>query len=107
MRRRAGCGCGRSGKESWVIGLPTRATPPLVNGVVGDDTPSYAHSNSRNRLCLSTSFCPEDWISQADAARMRGVTRQAIAKLVKANRLRSVVIAGHTLVSRDDVERYE
>ncbi len=47
------------------------------------------------------------WISQAEAARRRGVSRQAIAKLVKLGRLRTLVIGGHTLVQRDDVKTFE
>lgn len=45
----------------------------------------------------------KDWISQADAARLRGVSRQAISKLVQKGRLRTLTIGGHTLVHRDDV----
>jgi excisionase family DNA binding protein len=57
---------------------------------------------------LSTNFreeplVPSDWISQAEAARLRGVSRQAIAKLVRNGRLKSTVIAGHVLVSRAGV----
>ena len=43
-----------------------------------------------------------DWISQADAARLRGVSRQAISKLVQKGRLRTLTIGGHVLVHRDD-----
>jgi len=46
---------------------------------------------------------PADWISQAEAAQLRGVTRQAIAKLVQKGRLKSIVVGGHTLVRRADV----
>ncbi len=46
------------------------------------------------------------WISQAEAARRRNVSRQAIAKLVKQGRLRTLVIGGHTLVHRDDVTEF-
>jgi excisionase family DNA binding protein len=46
---------------------------------------------------------PAEWISQAEAAQLRGVTRQAISKLVLKGRLTSVVIGGHTLVSRAEV----
>lgn len=53
------------------------------------------------------SIDPEGWISQAEAARIRGVTRQAISKLVKGGRLRTLDIGGNTLVSRKDVEAYE
>jgi len=49
----------------------------------------------------------DDWISQAEAARIRGVTRQAIAKLVNQNRLRTLLIGGHTLVYRQDVEDFK
>lgn len=46
---------------------------------------------------------PAEWISQAEAAKLRHVTRQAISKLVRKGRLRSIVIGGHTLVRRADV----
>lgn len=49
---------------------------------------------------------PSDWITQAEAARLRGVSRQAIAKLVKKGRLRTFRIGGYTLVNRSDVEEY-
>jgi excisionase family DNA binding protein len=57
---------------------------------------------------LSTNFpkkliSPSDWISQAEAAELRGVSRQAISKLVCKGRLTSIIIGGHTLVSRSDV----
>jgi excisionase family DNA binding protein len=57
---------------------------------------------------LSTNFqqgpiAPSDWISQAEAAQLRGVSRQAISKLVRRGRLKTLVIGGHTLVSRTDV----
>jgi len=44
-----------------------------------------------------------DWISQAEAARIRGTTRQAVAKLVKKRRLRTIIVGGYVLVSRTDV----
>jgi excisionase family DNA binding protein len=48
-------------------------------------------------------FIPSDWISQAEAAQLRGVSRQAIAKLVRKGRLKSAVVGGHVLVNRADV----
>lgn len=54
-----------------------------------------------NKLDLS------DWISQSEAARLRGVTRQAIAKLVKKGRLKVLVVGGHTFVSKSEVMRFE
>jgi hypothetical protein len=53
------------------------------------------------------SIDPTGWISQAEAARLRRVTRQAIAKLVGSGRLRTVVIGGRTFVSRADVLAFE
>lgn len=48
-----------------------------------------------------------DWISQSEAARLRGVTRQAIAKLVKKGRLKVLAIGGHTFVSKTEITRFE
>ncbi|MDD5200541.1 MAG: helix-turn-helix domain-containing protein [Terrimicrobiaceae bacterium] len=48
-----------------------------------------------------------EWITKAQAARMRGVTRQAIAKLVSKGKFTTLEIAGHKLVKRADVEAYK
>jgi excisionase family DNA binding protein len=48
-----------------------------------------------------------EWISQAEAARLRGVTRQAIANLIRKGRLRTLPVGGYVLVSRDDVLNFE
>jgi excisionase family DNA binding protein len=48
----------------------------------------------------------EELISQSEAARLRNVSKQAIAKLVKSGRLRSIKVGGHTLVYRTDVENF-
>jgi excisionase family DNA binding protein len=50
---------------------------------------------------------PSDWISQAEAARLRGVSRQAIALLVKKGRLSTLKIGGRLLVQRKDVEEFK
>jgi excisionase family DNA binding protein len=52
-------------------------------------------------------FNPDDWISQAEAARLKGVSRQAIWKLIKKGRLRNIHIGGHTLVFRKDIESFQ
>lgn len=49
---------------------------------------------------------PQEWISQTKAAEVRGVSRQAIWKLVTKGRIRSLEIAGHRLVSLADVEDF-
>lgn len=38
---------------------------------------------------------------------MRGVTRQAIAKLVKKGRLKTFIVGGHAFVNRNDVLNFE
>jgi excisionase family DNA binding protein len=49
---------------------------------------------------------PLDWISQTKAAKLRGVSRQAIWKLVTKGRLKSIEIGGHRFVSLADVESF-
>ena len=50
---------------------------------------------------------PADWISIAEAARLRNVSRQAISKLAQRGRIRSIRIGGHTLVSRADILKFQ
>jgi hypothetical protein len=47
------------------------------------------------------------WISQAGAARLRGVTRAAIASLVKRSRFKTLKIGDKTLLSRADIENFQ
>ena len=46
------------------------------------------------------------YISQAEAARIRGVSKQAIADLIKRGRLSKTTVAGRTLVLRPEVEAF-
>lgn len=46
-------------------------------------------------------------MSQADAARLRGVSRQAIARLVERGRVRTLTVGGRTFVNRADVQAFE
>jgi excisionase family DNA binding protein len=48
----------------------------------------------------------DDWISQVEAARIRSVSKQAIAKLIRRNRLSSREIGGRMLVRRSEVEAF-
>jgi hypothetical protein len=45
----------------------------------------------------------DDWITFADAARIRNTTRQAISKLAKRGRLETLKIGGIVLVNRNSV----
>lgn len=49
----------------------------------------------------------EDWISQAEAARIRGISRQAIFHLVENGRFRSRRVGGRRLVLRKDAVEYK
>lgn len=48
-----------------------------------------------------------EWVSQAEAARMRGVSRQAIARLINKGRFKVLKIGGKVLLRRLDVKAYE
>ena len=45
----------------------------------------------------------EDLITQAEAARLRGVTQVAIADLIRRGRLRAVEVAGRKHLRRGDI----
>jgi hypothetical protein len=49
----------------------------------------------------------EDLITQAEAARLRGVTRSAIAYLIAQGRLKTYKRFGVSFVSKSEVESYE
>ena len=49
----------------------------------------------------------DDWITQSEASRIRGVSRQAINKLVKAGKVRTLELAGVVLVHKRDIEEFE
>ena len=52
-------------------------------------------------------FNASDWISKGDAARLRGVSRQAIWELVRRRRLTTVHFAGRIYVSRSEVVNFK
>jgi hypothetical protein len=52
-------------------------------------------------------FDPAQWVSQAEAAGMRGVTRQAIARLVGKGRFTTLSIGGKTLLKRSEVKAFK
>ena len=65
-----------------------------------------------NRLNNSTilsrkKVVAKGWVSQSEAARLRGVTPQAIGRLIKKGRFRTLQIAGKVLLDRHEVENYK
>ncbi len=52
-------------------------------------------------------FTPGEWVTKAEAARIRHVTRQAIAKLVAKGKFQTLEIAGRAFLKRSEVELYQ
>jgi len=50
---------------------------------------------------------PTELISQAEAARIRGVSHQTISYLIKMGRVKTYEIGGRLFVSRSEIENYE
>jgi hypothetical protein len=63
--------------------------------------------SSESKRSPDKQFDPAQWVSQAEAAEMRGVTRQAIADLVGKARFTTLSIGGKTLLRRSEVEAFE
>lgn len=55
----------------------------------------------------STKMDLSEWISQSEAARLRGTTRQAIARLVERGRLSVLIVGGRRLVKRSEIQAFE
>jgi len=89
-------------QSMWRVGLmPKIHERWRMNGI----------SNS-SKLCPSVGCkkaCPraEQWVSQAEAAQMRGVSRQAIVRLVKKGRFTTLCIAGKILLKKSEVEHFK
>ncbi|NJN21381.1 MAG: helix-turn-helix domain-containing protein [Leptolyngbya sp. RL_3_1] len=54
-----------------------------------------------------SAFNPEDWVSQAEAARIRGVSRQAINRLIQRGKLSVLEVGGYVFVSRSEIENFQ
>jgi plasmid maintenance system antidote protein VapI len=48
----------------------------------------------------------ENYVTQAEAARIRRVSQQAIANLIRRNKLNPVTVAGRSLILRSEVEQF-
>lgn len=49
----------------------------------------------------------EEWITQSEAARVRGVSRQAINNLIKKGRIKTIKVSSVILVDKKDIENFE
>ena len=52
-------------------------------------------------------FDPSQWVSQTEAAEIRGVSRQAIAGLLRKGRFTTLSIGGKILLKRSEVEEFK
>jgi excisionase family DNA binding protein len=91
--------------STQLLGLGSSTSQQCGGGI------SSKKIQSTNRLNKSTkqyqkSVKPGDWISQAEAARIRGVSQQAIVNLIRRGRLTTVNMAGRTVVLRSEVENF-
>lgn len=49
----------------------------------------------------------EEWITQSEAAKVRGVSRQAINNLIKKGRIKTIKVSSVVLLDKKDVENFE
>jgi excisionase family DNA binding protein len=68
--------------------------------------------DNRKGLKTSTTLSKKDlaankWVSQSEAARIRGVSPQAIGRLIQKGRFRILRIGGKVLLTRREVEKYK
>jgi hypothetical protein len=63
-------------------------------------------SSDHKKHSPNKQFDPAQWVSQAAAAELRGVTRQAIADLVGKGRFTTLSIGGKTLLRRSEVKEF-
>lgn len=61
---------------------------------------------SQSELSGKVKFNPEELVSQATAARMRGTSKQAIANLIRRGKLKAVIIDNHVFLLKKDVENF-
>jgi excisionase family DNA binding protein len=47
-----------------------------------------------------------EWVSQSEAVRIRGVSPQAIGRLIRKGRFRTLRIGGKVLLNRREVKNY-
>ena len=87
--------------------IPLSAAEPQIFEQYIKDRGTLLTLSSDINMTKENVFDPSAWISQAKAAQLRGVSRQAIAELVKKNRFKTIKIGGKILLDRLDVESYQ
>jgi hypothetical protein len=70
-------------------------------------TPVILTMSSNLKRRSKQNFEPDEWVSQAQAAKMRGTSRQAIADLVGRGRFKTLSIGGKILLKRSEIEAFK
>jgi len=58
-------------------------------------------------LSTNNNIKSSDYLSISQVAKIRGVTRQAISKLIKKGKIECVKIGGHILIHKDDLIKFK
>jgi hypothetical protein len=95
--------------------LPIVNASPFVRQGSVDIRKTVLKTYTRDRFTMSIdskrppkkNFDPAQWVSQAKAAEIRGVSRQAIAGLLKKGRFTTLSIGGKILLKRSEVEEFK
>lgn len=89
-------------------GLQFSIPTPFLNSAYGYPKHlSHVTMSSDQKHSPNKEFDPAQWVSQAEAAEMRGVSRQAIADLVGKGRFTTLLIGGKTLLRRSEVKDFK
>ena len=79
----------------------------LIHMIRKSDMPSSVNRLNADRLLMAADIirrCEiERLISVTQAAALRGVTRQSIWKMLKSGTLTRYIVAGHTVIDRDEL----
>lgn len=84
----------------------------MIRQTKGTDSTSNAMQSRVNRLNVDKLLMAADIIRRCDierlisvtqAAALRGVTRQSIWKMLKSGTLTRYIVAGHTVIDRDEL----
>ena len=67
---------------------------------------SKTNSFNNSTIFSEKELASGNWISQSEAARIRGVTPQAIGRLIKKGRFRVLKIGEKVFLNRREVENY-
>jgi hypothetical protein len=90
----------------FVFGIAVEGPVPLCVSRSGLRHYAETGSVSQPVPSLNVKLNPKDLVTYTTAARMRGVSVQAISRLVRRGKLKLIEIDGHKFVFREEVQMY-